>query len=128
MTDSYREHPDGVHVQPEPLPPMGTGPSTPNARGIADRGREGLAHAFDFIGERIEDRGRTMRRRGGSRGRAGRAAVAAGHALEAGADYLRDHEVDAMQRELEGRVRERPLASLAIALAAGFVLARLLRH
>jgi hypothetical protein len=87
-----------------------------------------VADAFDTIGERIEDRGRRMRRRSGARGRAGRVAIAAGRALESGADYLRDHEVDEIREELEARVRERPLASLAFAAVGGFLLARILRH
>ncbi len=130
MTDRIHPPGDDVHVQHEPLPPTGSAGDAPSrrARTVAERGRERVADAFDSIGERIEDRGRIMRRRGGARGRAGRAAVAAGHAFEAGADYLREHEIDEMQRELEGRVRERPLASLALAAAAGFLLARILRH
>lgn len=129
MKDSRRT-PDGAHVQPEPLPPMGTGPHarSPRTHAFADRGRVRVADAFDNIGERIEDRGRRMRRRGGARGRAGRAAIAAGHALEAGAGYLRNHEVDEIREELEARVRERPLASLAFAAVGGFLLARIIRH
>ncbi len=129
MTDTRRT-PDGAHVQPEPLPPMGTGPHTRAGRasGMADRGRTRMADAFDNIGVRIEDRGRRMRRRGGARGRAGRAAIAAGHAFEAGADYLREHEWDEIREEVEARVRERPLASLALAAAGGFVLARIFRR
>jgi ElaB/YqjD/DUF883 family membrane-anchored ribosome-binding protein len=49
-------------------------------------------------------------------------------AFDSGADYLREHDLDEIRTELEGRVRERPLASLAIAAVAGFMIARILRH
>lgn len=125
MTDHHHDHEHG-HPVPSDTATAGDA-AIDRANGIADRGRARVADAFDAIGERIEDRGHVLRGRGGSRKAAGQAAIRAGHAFESGAEYLRDHDVDEMKREVETRVRERPLASLAIAAVAGFVLARILR-
>ena len=56
--------------------------------------------------------------------------AAAGRAKDAvasSADYLREQDFDEIRSEIEGRVRERPLASLLIAAAAGFIIARMFR-
>lgn len=127
MTDSsHRHEPEHADAGLSRMEPVGDA-DLDRANGIADRGRAHVADAFDAIGERIEDRGHVLRSRGGSRRAAGQAAIRAGHAFEAGAEYLRDHDVDEMKREIETRVRERPLASLAVAAVAGFVLARIVR-
>ncbi|MGH7445193.1 MAG: hypothetical protein ACREKM_09965 [Longimicrobiales bacterium] len=128
MSDSTRPY-DRPPEQPQPLPQTDTAPDVgvDRARSAADRGRARVADAFDAIGERIEDRGHVMRGRGGTRRTAGKAAIRAGHAFEAGAEYLREHDVAEMKHEVETRVRQRPLASLAIAALAGFLLARIVR-
>lgn len=147
MTHDRSDRPEDAPVQPDALPAMGepspaegrrsrpersyfaAGSHAPNRRpaGAAERGRARLADAVENIGERIEDQGHVLRARGGNRRKAGKAAIRAGRALESGASYLRDHEIDQLREDFEGRVRERPLASLAIAAVAGFLLARMLR-
>lgn len=148
MTHDRRDPSDDVTVQPEPLPPTGGSSrahGSPRERpgrsffaagsrgpgrerdGAAERGRARLADAVEGIGERIEDQGHVLRARGGARRKAGKAAIQAGRALESGASYLREHEIDELRQDIEERVRERPLASLALAAAAGFLLARIIR-
>ncbi len=125
MTEPRRE-PGTAH---EPVAPdAGTDRAGRSRRHAAERGRERIVEAMESMSDRIEHRGRRMRRRGGARGQAGRAAESAGRLLEHGADYLREHDVEEMRTELEARVRARPLASLAVAAAAGFLFARILRH
>lgn len=48
--------------------------------------------------------------------------------IDSGSEYLREHDIEEIRAEIEGRVRERPLVSLAVAAFAGFVLARILRR
>lgn len=56
------------------------------------------------------------------------AAERARDVIDSGAEYLREHDVEEIRAELEGRVRERPLISLAVAAAAGFLIARMMRR
>ena len=56
------------------------------------------------------------------------AAERARDVIDSGAEYLREHDIEEIREEIEGRVRERPLVSLAIAAFAGFLLARMMRR
>ena len=56
------------------------------------------------------------------------AAERARDVIDSGAEYLREHDLEEIRAELEGRVRERPLMTLAIALAGGFLIARMMRR
>jgi membrane protein len=93
----------------------------------ARSGKNRIAGKLDEFGNTIEERGREMQERGGVQARAGNVAQRAGTALEDGAEYLREHEFNEMRDDLERQIRSRPIASVGIALAAGFFIARILR-
>jgi ElaB/YqjD/DUF883 family membrane-anchored ribosome-binding protein len=92
-----------------------------------DTGRSRLAGQIETLGDRLEERGRSMEDRGGVQRRAGHVAVRASEALDSSADYLRTHDVGEMRVDLERTIRERPLLSVGVAVGAGFLLARILR-
>ena len=47
--------------------------------------------------------------------------------LETAAGYLRDHEVESLREDLRRQVRERPLQTLLLSVAAGWVVGKILR-
>jgi ElaB/YqjD/DUF883 family membrane-anchored ribosome-binding protein len=92
-----------------------------------ETGRGRLAGQLESLGDRLEERGRTMEDQGGVQRRAGQAAVRASDALDSSAEYLRTHDMGEMRDDLERAIRERPLFSVGMAVGAGFLLARLIR-
>ncbi|HEX7239096.1 MAG TPA: hypothetical protein VF263_02430, partial [Longimicrobiaceae bacterium] len=64
---------------------------------------------------------------GGAMGRAGDLASQAAGTMESTARYLRDNDVRALQGDLERMTREKPLQTLLVAVAAGWVLGKILR-
>jgi ElaB/YqjD/DUF883 family membrane-anchored ribosome-binding protein len=96
-------------------------------RHAVNTGKNRIADQLQRAGERIEERARDMDDSGGMQRRAGQIAHRASGALDSGAHYLRDHEVDEMRDDLEHAIRARPLLSVGIAAGAGFLLARILR-
>jgi ElaB/YqjD/DUF883 family membrane-anchored ribosome-binding protein len=54
-------------------------------------------------------------------------AYQAADTLERGAEYVRDADVQRMRGDLEDMIRKYPVQSIAVGLAAGFLLARLFR-
>lgn len=97
-------------------------PATPEqrVRGVASMQLDGAADAVRRMGRRAHEQG-------GPLGRAEPLAHRVGDGLQSAAAYVRDHDVDSMRDDIEGSVRESPVRSLAIAVAAGFVLGRLIR-
>lgn len=54
----------------------------------------------------------------------GKASNRVADSLQSGGKYLEEHRMDAMCRDLTGVIRSNPLMSIAIAVGAGFLLAR----
>jgi ElaB/YqjD/DUF883 family membrane-anchored ribosome-binding protein len=95
--------------------------------GAVDTGRNRIADQLERVGERIDERARTMDEAGGVQRRAGALAHRTSDALDHSAEYIRTHEPAEMRDDLEQAIRERPLMSVTVALGAGFLLARILR-
>jgi ElaB/YqjD/DUF883 family membrane-anchored ribosome-binding protein len=92
-----------------------------------ESGKNRIAGQLETLGDRLEERARTMEDAGGVQRQAGRAAHRASEALDSSAEYLRTHDAHEMRDDLEQAIRERPLFSVGMAVGAGFLLARLLR-
>lgn len=89
-------------------------------RTAADR-LESAAENIDGIAEdRLDDAG-------GRRARAGELAHTFADSLDSLADYLRDNDIQSLQRNLERQVRERPLQTILVGVAAGWVVGKILR-
>lgn len=111
-----------------PTGPSGRGagePSRPRRMPPAERGRQRIADRLDRAGRRLRRQGGTLEQKGGMKSKAGQAAERAGELAERGASYLRTRDTAEMRSDLEVRVRDRPLASMAVALAAGYLVGRL---
>lgn len=91
-----------------------------------DESRNRVAGGLDRVSSMLDDQARTLEQRGGVAGRAAGVARTASSALESGAEYVRNQDVDAIKEDLAGRIRENPLMSVGIALGAGFIISRIL--
>lgn len=122
-------------------PGMGTGAgaaNTPNfggagaggTAGVQDRANEVMGRAAEGLetaANRLNDFADRQRDQGGPMGRANDFAHQAANTMESTARYLRDNDVRALQGDLERMVREKPLQTLLIGVAAGWVLGKILR-
>jgi len=122
---------------------MGTGAgaaNTPNfgeggagaggATGVQDRANQVMGRAAEGLetaANRLNDFADRQRDQGGPMGRANDFAHQAANTMESTARYLRDNDVRALQGDVERMVREKPLQSLLIGVAAGWVLGKILR-
>lgn len=93
------------------------------ANRVKDRAAEGLETAA----HRLDDVANRQGGQGGAMGRAGDMAHRAADTMESTARYLRDNDVRALQSDLERMVKESPLQTLLVAVAAGWVLGKILR-
>lgn len=91
------------------------------AYNAAESGREGAANVLERAAERVEDRA------SGKEGMPAMAAERAAEGMHAAAGYLKEHETAEIVDEVEQYVRTHPMRSLATAVAAGFVVGRILR-
>jgi hypothetical protein len=118
---------------PEPImetptykdPPVFTkaGDGSPDS-GSGDR-RENIARGMDSAASSLHARADTLP--GGEK--VARAAHTTADAMEKAADYVRDEDLDAMLEDAQQLVKRHPGATLLIAAAAGFLLARVFaRH
>jgi ElaB/YqjD/DUF883 family membrane-anchored ribosome-binding protein len=100
------------------------------AGGLEDRANQVLGRAAEGL-ETAANRLSGLTERGGEQGGAlGRAtdfAQQAAGTMESTARYLRDNDVRALQSDVERMVREKPLQTLLIGVAAGWVLGKILR-
>jgi len=94
------------------------------ANDFMDRAATGLENAARRM-DSMADRQGTGR--GKAQARAGEFAHDAADRMEDIAGYLRENDVRAVQRDLEQQVRERPLQTLLIGVAAGWVAGKILR-
>lgn len=92
-----------------------------DAMGRAANGLETAARRLD------EMAGRRTEGASGTTARAGAYAHTAAEGMQGVANYLRDNDVRGLQGDLEKQVRERPLQSLLVAVAAGWLVGKILR-
>lgn len=119
--------------------------ATDRARELADEAEQRASEAADQAGgrldeqkhrvaeglrrgaRRVHDTAREHEDDGGVRGMAGRAAHRASHAAEDAADYLEQTQLDELRHRLEDQVRRKPLQTLGLAVAAGWLVGKILR-
>lgn len=92
-----------------------------DAMGRAATGLDSAARRLDEMAER-RTQGST-----GTTARAGEYAHTAAEGMHGVANYLRENDVRGLQSDLEKQVRERPLQSLLVAVAAGWLVGKILR-
>ncbi|HLZ91602.1 MAG TPA: hypothetical protein VKQ28_07785 [Candidatus Acidoferrum sp.] len=86
-----------------------------------DEGRVRTADTFDSTASALHERGERFA------SSASNAAHATADKIQAAADYLREHDAQAMAEDLGGLVRRYPGQALAAAAVAGFLAGRALR-
>ncbi len=91
------------------------------AYNAAESGREGAANVLERAAGTIEDR------IGDTSGMPAMASERAAEGMHAAAGYLKEHDTAEIVDEVEQYVRAHPMRSLATAVAAGFVVGRILR-
>lgn len=94
------------------------------ANRLKDRAASGIetaAHRLDEVADR-QTAGAT-----GARAKAGEMAHGTADTLESTARYLRTNDVRGLQHDLERMTREKPVQTLLVAVAAGWVLGKILR-
>jgi len=90
------------------------------------RPRDRVADRVDRMGDALERRALEMELQGGIKAKAAPAVRRASRAADVSAAYVRENDVKDMRNDLENSIREHPLRSMAIALGAGYLLARIL--
>ncbi|MEZ4503949.1 MAG: hypothetical protein R3C39_15100 [Dehalococcoidia bacterium] len=85
------------------------------------RAREGGADRIDQAAERIDAAGDSLP------GPLSDGATMASHGVERSAEYVRSHTSSDMVEDVESYVREHPVQGVAMAVAAGFVIGRVLK-
>jgi hypothetical protein len=94
----------------------------------AERQKRRAAAGLETASRRIhEEAERRTEGRGGIAGSAGQAAHRIADRGEEFADYLRGTDVDDIRSALERQVREHPLQTLLVAVAAGWLIGKILR-
>jgi len=97
---------------------------TDQATTKVDAGMDKAAGGLETIAETIRDKGQAI---GGEGGGVQSAVGTAADKLDSAAQYLRDKDTDQLMTELEGLVRRKPVESMVVAAAVGFVLSKVLR-
>jgi ElaB/YqjD/DUF883 family membrane-anchored ribosome-binding protein len=88
----------------------------------ADAGMEKAASGMDSLAGTLRDRGQSM-----EEGQLQSAAMTAADKLESGAEKLRQTDTDQLIAQLETMIRQRPVESLVVAAAAGYLFSKALR-
>lgn len=83
-------------------------------------GKDSMAGGIETAAEKVREKLPTD-------GMVGQVSTKAADTLDRTAGYLRDHETGELWGDVEAYVRQHPATALAGALAAGFVLSRILR-
>ncbi len=100
----------------------GGGGGVNDALGRAADTLEGAARRLDEFADQQGTSGT-----GGVKARAGAMASSVADTIESAAQYLRDSDVSNLQGNLERQVRENPLQTLLVGVAAGWVLGKILK-
>lgn len=86
------------------------------------------ADTIDSAARRLDDLAdRQTQGATGPRARAGEMAHTAADTMESVANYLRSNDVQGLRRDMERQVNERPLQTLLVAVAAGWLAGKILR-
>lgn len=143
------EQPGSAGAGPANTPTFGSSGDSPAGGGNADTTEQLKARAAS-IGAKVEDRvdegmqraaagledaAKRLHSKAGfdapgsddARAKAGRAAHSTADTMESVARYLRDNDTAGLQRDLERQVRDNPLQTLLVAVAAGWVVGKILR-
>jgi len=105
------------------------------ASGMMDRAEEKLTQGMRQAGDRIDSLAQRLdevaeQRLSGAQGpqaRVGQAAHSVADTMDSVANYLRNNDAQALRGDLERQMRERPLQTLLVAVAAGWVVGKVLR-
>lgn len=89
-----------------------------------NQGMQQAAERLETVAKRIDD---LADQRLGSAGRAGDVAHGVADNMESLAGYLRESDLQTLQRDLERQVRERPMQTLLVAVAVGWIAGKILR-
>lgn len=103
----------------------GTGGDAGGASDALGRAADTLEGAARRLDEFADQQG--MGGSGGMKARAGAMASSVADTIESAAQYLRDSDVSNLQGNLERQVRDNPLQTLLIGVAAGWVLGKILK-
>ena len=85
---------------------------------------DGLERAARNIDDLAEDRLDDM---GGRRAQVGEMAHTVADSMENVANYLRDQDIESLMRAMERQVRDRPLQTLLVGVAAGWIVGKVFR-
>lgn len=115
--------------------PQGTEQLRERATEMAGRAEETLNQGMKQAAERIDGLANRLdqvadERLGGGTGataRAGEVAHSVADTLESVAGYLRNHDTQALRGDLERQMRDRPLQTLMVAVAAGWLVGKIVR-
>lgn len=97
------------------------------ANDFMDRAATGLENAARRVDEMADRQSSRAASRSGMQASAGKFAHGAADRMEEMVGYLRENDVRAVQRDVERQVRERPLQTLLIGVAAGWMAGKILR-
>ena len=125
---------------------MGSGSRSPDQQDTGEQVRDAAKRAQSEAADRVNDQmnraaggletaaqklddfaDRQTRGATGAKAKAGDMAHGTADTMESLARYLRDNEVEGLQRDLEQQIRENPLRTLLIGVAAGWVVGKILR-
>lgn len=92
-----------------------------------NEGMKRTADQLDNVARRIDSTADQRLSGSGAAGRAGELAHGVADTLESVSGYLRSNDMNSLQKDLERQVRERPLQTLLIGVAAGWMVGKILR-
>jgi hypothetical protein len=111
----------------EPRAPRAAG-GTGRAQQRINRGMRDAADRLESAAGRLEQAiGQRSGAASGPMARAGELGQSVAGGMGSVAGYLRGNDVDSVREELERRIRDRPLQSLLIGVAAGWLVGKILR-
>jgi len=97
------------------------------AQGAMTKAQDGVEAGKEKLADGIGSAADTMRERMDGDGAVAKAGTMAADSLEKTASYLRDHESGELWADVQEYVKQHPASALVGALAAGFVLSRIVR-
>ncbi|HET7321620.1 MAG TPA: hypothetical protein VFI96_03925 [Longimicrobiaceae bacterium] len=92
-----------------------------------NRGMDRAASRVDRAAKQVDELADQRLTGGGVKGQAGQMAHSLADSMESVANYLRDNDVDGLRQDVGRQLRERPLQTLLVAVAAGWVTGKILR-
>lgn len=89
------------------------------AQGVAESATERAGEAVSAVGERMSSLAGTIREKAPREGTLGTAAARVADGLDAGAQYLGEHDLSDMAEEVTALVRRYPLQSVLVGIGVG---------